>query len=320
MTLRNHTIHGLLTVLLVCLRASIASAQQPATQPAAMAPETQPADVSAALATGTLPAGAEQIQARVIEVKGRAQHAPLGTAVTETAAWKPVAVGDTYPAGTLVRTSLGSHVILQFGAEEPYTVVMVERMTLANLSSLYKTATDKVSRVAVNYGAVRGGVSEGGLRSSFVVDSTVATLTKRGTWGFRLFVERGTGRYEVSLAETGLVEVLNNLTREQQNLRRGQYVTETMRRWVEQARFDRLITLQDRYGITRDELQAQALQGGGLSVLNAAPSAVVWQFARPGEQQFVTEQLQILQGQQAPSAPRPGVVDRPEGDFNSRFR
>jgi hypothetical protein len=287
------------------------------------APASQQAEAAA-----TVPDGASQIEALVIELKGRAQHAPVGTAVTDVAAWQSVQANDHYPGGTLIRTGLGSNVTLQFGTEQPYTVVMLERMTLASIASLYKTNQEKVSSLHVNYGAVRGGVSEGGLRSSFVVDSTVATLTKRGTWGFRLFVERGTGRYEISLAETGMVEALNNITRERQSIVGGQYVTESMRRWVEQASFDRAITLQDRFGLTNEEFQFKALYDGGLAVMDPAATANTYLTARPGLQQFVGQQLrQIQQGtflqelQGVFSRLRPSLTNRPEGDFNSgRFR
>jgi hypothetical protein len=292
-------------------------------QPAAAASQSLPAEAP----------GTTAVQARVIDVKGRAQHAPVGTAVTDAQAWQPIHLDDVYSAGTLVRTSLGSHVTLQFGSEEPYTVVMVERMTLANLTSLYKTATEKVSRVSVNYGAIRGGVSEGGLRSSFVVDSTVATLTKRGTWGFRLFVERGTGRYTISLADRGLVEALNNITRQRQALSPGQYVTQAMIRWVDQTTFDRLITMQDRFGLTVDEIQFLAFNSTGLGVIDPAPNAGTQQFVRAGADQFASQQ--ILQNQNRrlqngtviqpppthPVTPPPtGVIGRPEGDFNGSFR
>ncbi len=253
--------------------------------------------------------------------------------MTDAAAWQPVRLNDRYPAGTLVRTGLGSHVTLQFGTGEPYTVLMVERMTLANLAVLYKTKTEKVSHVSVNYGAVRGGVSEGGLRSSFVVNSTVATLTKRGTWGFRLYVERGTGRYEASLAATGLVQILNNITRQQQNIMRGQYVTEAMRRWVEQTSFDRTIPMQDRFGLTNDEFASNALFGGGLSVIDPAPTPGAYTVARPGFSQYNSQQVeqflqqQILQHEELLSRLEElrntkggGTISRPEGTFVSPFR
>lgn len=314
MRLRNqYPLWALVASLAICaLAAKAARAQEAA--------GSRPAE-----AVSSMPEGAMQIEATVIEVKGRAQHAPLGTAVTDAATWQDVQVNDRYPAGTLVRTGLGSHVTLQLGAEQPYTVVMVERMTLASIASLYKTEEEKVGRVHVNYGAVRGGVSEGGLRSSFVVDSTVATLTKRGTWGFRLFVERGTGRYDISLAERGMVEALNKITRDRQSVVSGQYVNQAMRRWVDQASFDRAVTLQDRFGVTNEEFQFKALYGGGLSVMDPAATANVYQIARPGFQQAVGLQLRQLQQQEffrqlESIFAQPGVIQRPEGNFDNRFK
>lgn len=313
-----------LVTLLVCLllAASPLAAQ---TDASATAPASEPV---ATTSQPEAPAGT-LIEARVIDIKGRAQHAPAGTAVTDAAAWQPVQMDDRYTAGTLVRTGLSSHVTLQFGSEEPYTVVLVERMTLANIASLYKTSTEKVSHVAVNYGAVRGGVSEGGLRSSFVVDSTVATLTKRGTWGFRLFVERGTGRYTISLADAGRVQALNRLTRQQQNVYAGQYVTQAMVRWVDQTTFDRLITMQDRFGLTTKEFQVQSFNNSGLAVIEPAPTPNTYQVARPGWQQFVSQQVLLIEQQRAGelgrlidilNPPAPSVITRPEGNFNGAFR
>jgi hypothetical protein len=287
------------------------------------------AAASAPVSQSAAPAEGTPIEALVIEVKGRAQHAPVGTAVTDAQAWQPVQLDDRYSAGTLIRTGLSSRVVLQFGSEEPYTVVMVERMTLANIASLYRTSTEKVSHVAVDYGAVRGGVSEGGLRSSFVVDSTVATLTKRGTWGFRMFVERGTGRFTISLAEPGMIEALNRLTHRQQDIFPGQYVTQAMIRWVDQAAFDNLISMQDLLGLTVDEFQFKAFNPTGLGVLEPVPTANSLNAARPGWEQFVSQQilhnevsrLERLQRLiNILNPPRPGVIPRPEGDFNGSFR
>lgn len=287
-------------------------------------PATQPATAEVAAAPDGVP-----VEAQVIEVKGRAQHAPAGTAVTDTAAWQPVQMDDRYPAGTLIRTGLSSQVVLRFGQEEPYTVVLVERMTLANIAALYKTATEKVSQVHVNYGAVRGGVSEGGLRSSFVVDSTVATLTKRGTWGFRMFVERGTGRYTISLADAGMIQALSRLTSQRQNLYSGQYVNQAMIRWVEQTTFDRLITLQDRFGLTVDEFEFKAFNDTGLAVVSPGPNPATYEVGRPGFQQAIGQQLLAEQQRTQDlvnlinnlvNPPAPGTISRPEGDFNGTFR
>ncbi len=318
--------------LLVCVLLAAAPLSAETAPPAVdSAPATQPTAPALAAAPASQPSETPEgapVEAQVIKVKGRAQHAPAGTAVTDAAAWQPVQLDDRYPAGTLVRTGLGSHVILQFGTEEPYTVCMVERMTLASLASLYKTATDKVSHVNVNYGAVRGGVSEGGLRSSFVVDSTVATLTKRGTWGFRLFVERGTGRYTISLADAGMVRALNRLTNKQQSIYGGQYVNESMIRWVDQTSFDRLVSMQDRAGLTMEEFQVKAFSNTGLAVIEPAPTPNSIQDGRPGYQQFVSQQVLQTEQQRAQdlqniinilNPPAPGTITRPEGNFNGAF-
>jgi hypothetical protein len=291
------------------------------------APAAQPTTASAsqsAAAEGT------PVEAEVIEVKGRAQHAPVGTTVTDPAAWQAVQLNDRYSAGTLIRTGLGSHVILRFGQEEPYTVVLVERMTLANIAALYKTATEKVSQVQVNYGAVRGGVSEGGLRSSFVVDSTVATLTKRGTWGFRMFIERGTGRFTISLADAGMIEALSRLTHQGQTLYPGQYVNQAMIRWVDQTLFDRLIAMQDLFGLTSEEFQFQALHDTGVAILEPGPYPGSYDAARPGYTRYVSQR--VLENEQGRTQylvnflnnllnpPAPGTITRPEGNFNGTFR
>jgi len=44
------------------------------------------------------------------------------------------------------------------------------------------------------------------------VDSPVATLSKRGTWDFGLFYERGTDRFEIFLLDQGLVDAFSKLT------------------------------------------------------------------------------------------------------------
>ena len=70
---------------------------------------------------------------------------------------------------------------------------------------------------------------EGKLRSDVVVDSTVATLAKRGTEGWQMRVEPMTGRFKISLAEYGLVDAVSKLRaagRMSRTVRPGEYVTE----------------------------------------------------------------------------------------------
>jgi hypothetical protein len=151
-------------------------------------------------------------------------------------------------------------------------------------------------------------------------------LTKRGTWGFRMFVERGTGRFTIALADAGMIEALNRLTGQQQNLFPGQYLTQAMIRWVDQASFDRLISMQDPLGLTVDEFEFQAFNPTGLAILDPIPTPDT---GRPGFGQFASQQvfqtevsrlerLQRLINILFP--PGRGAINRPEGDFNGSFR
>ena len=74
---------------------------------------------------------------------------------------------------------------------------MIGRSSLAAISQYRKTATTKRTRIGLDYGEVRAGVAEGEgeLRSDFVIESPGVVLSKRGTWNFGLWVERGTGRF-----------------------------------------------------------------------------------------------------------------------------
>ena len=89
----------------------------------------------------------------------------------------------------------------------------------------------------MGYGRIRAGVAEGGLKSDFTVDSPIATLSKRGTWGFTLFYERDTDYFDIGLTDRGLVEAINKLTNERRMLNPKELVTSAMRAWL--SRFSR---------------------------------------------------------------------------------
>ncbi len=232
-----------------------AAAEQPTTGPAA----TAPADV-------------QKLQATCIRVKGKAQYAPIGTKATETEAWKPIQVGQTYGDGIQIRTMFRSSVSFKFGDD---TYVEVGRSTLAALTTLHRSGDKKVTRIGLDYGEVRGGVAETeeGLRSDFEIDSPLATLSKRGTEGFSLYVERGTGRFQARLADSGLVEVLHKTTGRRQRIRPKQWVTQAMLNWANQAKFSRQIVVADAFSQTADEFEAFTRSNTGLTGLS--PSGTV---------------------------------------------
>ena len=122
-------------------------------------------------------------------------------------------------------------------------------------------------RVGVGYGRIRAGVAEGGLKSDFTVDSPVATLSKRGTWGFTLFYERDTDYFDIGLTDRGLVEAINKLTRERRTVNPKELVTSAMRMWLSQAQFERNVSIVDILGQEDIDVAFNRLKQNGLGVL-----------------------------------------------------
>lgn len=217
--------------------------------------------------------------ARVIEVKGRVDWAPAGIPVTQAEGWIPVKLNDRLEPGTQIRTGLRSHVNLQFGSA---TFVSIRRATYSSIDQFYKSATTETVRIGLGYGTVRGGSSEGEVRSDVRVESPAATLVKRGTDGWQMSVEAGTGRFEISLARHGLVEAIEKLrtgaTRSRE-VRPGEYANSRniANMWIKQNIFDRSIefyrveglTLADADFSTANQRGLGALAPGGGSTLQA---------------------------------------------------
>jgi len=208
------------------------------------------------------PTERQPIMARVIEVHGDVKHAPL-----DSDEYQPCQLNDEYPEGTKIITGVRSSIKLQIGDEEPYTCMLIDAVGKTLLSEAYKTAETKRVRVGVGYGRIRAGVAEGGLKSDFTVDSPVATLSKRGTWGFSLFYERDTDCFDVGLSDRGLIEVINQLTNERRLLNPRELVTQAMRLWLDQAKFARNVPVADVLGQSDVEVVYNRLQQDGLGVL-----------------------------------------------------
>ena len=207
---------------------------------------------------------AEQLKARVVSVAGAASWAPAAASPTDKRAWKAVQVGDEYDAGTQIKTSLRSAVVLTFGDD---TVVKIERMTLASIDQFHKSATTKTTRLGLGYGAVRAGVAEGALRSDFAVDSPVATLSKRGTDGIYFYQEPRTGRFVISLARAGELEILHRIRQQLRLLRRGENVTQRLLDFILRSQIDRNFHFFTG-GLTDTELRFEMMNTTGLSILN----------------------------------------------------
>ncbi|MGD8450577.1 MAG: FecR domain-containing protein [Phycisphaerae bacterium] len=241
---------GLPAIIVCSLIGTVVAATQ--AQPPTSQPTSAPAEQQAVLA-------------RVIEVQGDVQHAPLGG--TD---WQPCAVGDEYPQETVIRTGIRSSAKFQIGDEEPYTVLVVESASKTIISEAYKTDTAKRVRIGVGYGRIRAGVAEGGLQSDFTVDSPVATLSKRGTWDFGLAYERGTERFDVFLLDRGLVQVLHEVTGQRRGLLPGEILTQAMRRWADEAQVRRNVPVPDLLGQGDIDVAFNRIRQDGLGVTDPA--------------------------------------------------
>lgn len=288
-------------------------------QPAAPASTTNPATVADpaaanAPAGATAPDAGEPLKAKVIELDGAVEYAEGDAAVTDLQAWQPVTLDMELPANTQIRTGMRSLCTLQFGTGPNITVIQLRRGTLAKISEYRRTIDEQRIRIGLGYGAVRGGSSEGTLRSDVVVDSTVATLAKRGTEGWEIEIEPVSGTFRISLSRSGLVEAFSKATGESKFVEPGEYVTDSTiaRMWINQEIFDRAIRFYEPFSLTDYEVEFMLGETTGYSSLgNHASQLYNYASRRP-------QQLGV------PSGFYPGVgtiifqpiaVGRAEGNF-----
>ncbi len=279
--------------------------------------ETKPASAATAKPEAE-PVEAKELSAEVIEVKGLVERSvtEAGNADATAIKWTPVKQGEMLSGGTQIRTGLRAHLVLRFGDA---SVVMVKRSTLASIDQFYREANTETIRLGLGYGAVRGGTTAGPVRSDFVVDSTVATLAKRGTEGWEFQVEPYTGRFRVSLAETGLVEALEKLTGQRRLVRPGEYANHANigAMWVKQDIFNRTVHFFTAESVSGTDLAFNTRNPDGLSVTGPGLGSETGAFsgrsheARPGprgdtwrEQRPFDFDTLLL---------RPASVVRPEG-------
>ncbi len=236
-------------------------------------------------------AGVTPLTARVVEVVGDVTQAPVGTSPLDAESWKPVVEEGELSAGTLLRTGIRSRVILLFGEEN---LVGIKAMTLASINDFYQTEDAKVIRLGLGYGTVRGGSTEGTLRSDLIIDSTQATLAKRGTEGWQIQVEPYTGRFSISLARHGLVEALQKATGQQRRIRPGEYATDLNigKMWINQAQFDRTVKLVAVESMSTADLDFSTAQSRGIGTVAPGAGSEAVSFARRTPQRdFVVDQV-----------------------------
>ena len=285
----------------LCAGRTIAQPATPASQPAALA-NVQP----------------QQLIAEAIEVKGLVEKSTVETTTSAPAepVWTPVQQGDKLGGGTQIRTGLRSYLVLRFGDA---SVVMIKRSTLASISQFYREADTETVRLGLGYGAIRGGTTEGTVRSDFVVDSTVATLAKRGTEGWEFWVEPYTGRFRVSLAESGLVEALEKLTGQRRLVRPGEYADHSNigAMWIKQDVFNRVVQFYTAESLTPADVAFGVNNPTGLSVTGPGLGSETRSFSgRPTGPVAPTGPDMGLANQRLNTLLfRPSSLTRPEGNF-----
>lgn len=262
------------------------------------------------------------LPATVIEVVGNVEWALHGVDVLASEGWRPVLVNQRLIPGTQVRTGLRSHVNLQFGET---TVCSLRSATHASIDDLYRSTEAEVVRIGLGYGAIRGGSSEGTIRADVVIDSTVATLAKRGTEGWEIAVEPGTGRFNISLAQYGLVEAVQKLgaRRVSRSVRPGEYATERniANMWIKQDIFDRSVQFFDVDSVTAAEADSLADNRRGYGIMAPSADASVVDASGRVDAQWVVGQIDS----RVPASIRPpttiliprGPIARPEGNFGT---
>ena len=305
------TVFAIITICM--LGVGVAPAQD---QPTAAEPAAQPQEPATAAQQGDQPAASEEKQpilAKVIEVHGDVKYAPL-----DSQEYKVCQLGEEYPEKTKIITGVRSSVKLQIGDEEPYTCMLIDAVGKTVLSEAYKTADTKKVRVGVGYGRIRAGVAEGGLKSDFTVDSPVATLSKRGTWGFTLFYERDTDFFEIGLTDRGLIEVINKMTQERRVLNPKELITSAMRAWLDQIQFDRTVAIPDIFGQGDIGVVFNRLEQSGLGVL--APGGgqrVMLDLSTPQARASFADTLRTLLPPGAIPPPQINTGLRAEGFFGT---
>ena len=263
----------------------------------------------------------EALWAMVIEVAGSVDWAVAGVSPLESKGWTPVRANDRLQPGSQIRTGLNSHVNLKFGET---TVVAIRSATHASLDQILRSATTETVRVGLGYGTVRGGSTEGKFRSDVAIESTVATLAKRGTEGWEMQVEPMTGRFRISLAEHGLVEARSHIRSAQRTsrpVRPGEYATDTniANMWIKQDIFDRNVKFYQAESVTLSDADFTTDHTRGYGVLAPGGGSNLTDISSRVSSDFVLGQV----AQNFPSGVLPnttllvptGAVARPEGHF-----
>lgn len=231
--------------------------------------------------------GIQALRYQVNDVQGRVKVARIGAEPANEKAWRQIVKGELLGPGLQIRTFFRSKLKLVAYPSDPPTVMLIERSTLMSISELRFEKNDKgektaKSRLGLGYGAIRCGVDEGRVRSDMEIAMPGATLSKKGTDIFRVWVYGQRWGMSLSSLGRGQIQAIQNLRSglagqrsnlfgglRTRNLFPGQSVTDRMLRTIETTVFDRTVNINDLFGLQDTELWFNSLYGNGLGFLVA---------------------------------------------------
>lgn len=259
---------------------------------------------------------ASELAAVVIEVSGVVERSLPGVSAGADEGWTPVEVDDLLAPGTQIRTGLRSSVNLQFGEA---TFASIRSLTFASIDDARRSAQRETVQLGLGYGTIRGASTEGEVVSAVTVDSPHATLAKRGTEGWQIFVEAQTGRFEISLAQFGLVEAIQRLGAKRTRARRvrpGEYANQKniANLWLRQAVFDRAVNFFEPQGITTAEAVCAAEYPGGFASLAPGGGTDLMVLT---DRRAPVEAAGMGTDDGQPAVQSPIRASRPEGNFGT---
>ena len=129
------------------------------------------------------------LKATVVSVEGIAQKR---LASDPKGRWETIEVGDVLGELTLIRTGLGTKVVLKFADRGNVTVKSATKIGIGEFRKRGELVT---MRVGLKYGAMRARVDSARGPNDFRVKTPVATLSVRGSGGRFGFSEMGLGAH-----------------------------------------------------------------------------------------------------------------------------
>ncbi len=217
------------------------------------------------LATISLPVSAEDktvaLKAAVVSVSGIAQQR---SAADPKGKWRPIKAGDVLDELTIIRTGLGSRVVLGF-SDRGQTVI--RSATKVGIKEFSRRGRHVKTRLGLKYGSMRAKVDSTRGTNDFKVRTPVATLSVRGTSGRLGF----SGDFGLHLhGTTGTWNVKNKAGRAR-NVIAGERTTGKLTKSIKLAAARRGVKMGDPNGGTRGK-EAKNLQkfGGGLGIIGFA--------------------------------------------------